>query len=130
MRKFPRLFGPYAHLETRRRRAFSREWSTMRNQSSAFSSPLSTPLMVRKGRGSQKEETRCITRSLIMLLPNLAERKMAWLATNIRWMKRKSKKYKAFFLMSAVKASKPLLKYFWNSRRKTITSSEVLASKP
>ena len=26
------------------------------NQSSAFSSPLSTPLMVRKGRGSQKEK--------------------------------------------------------------------------
>ena len=58
MRKFPTLYEPYAHLETSKKPVFSREWSTMRNQSSAFSSPLSTPLMVRKGRGSQKEETR------------------------------------------------------------------------
>ena len=48
-----------------------------------------------------------------MLLPNLAEEKMAWLATNIKWMKRKSKKNAEFILMSVVKASKPLLKYFW-----------------
>ena len=53
---------------------------------------MSTPLMVRKGRGSQKEEMRCNTRSLILLFPNFAEQKMAWLATNIKWMKRKSKK--------------------------------------
>ena len=71
---------------------FSKVWSTTRNQSSTFWSSLSTSLRVRKGRGSQKEETRCISRSLIMLPPNLAEQRRAWLATNIKWIKRNAVK--------------------------------------
>ena len=101
-----------------RRLKFSKLWRTTRNQSSAFWSSLSTSLRVRKGRGSQKEETRCISRSLIMLLPNLPEQRRAWLATNIKWIKRKAVKIIALVLTSAVTASRPLLKYFWNSTAK------------
>ena len=114
----------------RRRQRFSKLWRTTRNQSSAFWSSLSTSLRVRKGRGSQKEETRCISRSLIMLLPKLAEKSKAWLATNIKWIKRKEVKIKALVLTSVETASRPWLKYFWNSTAKIGFDRFKVASKP
>ena len=46
-------------MDTETSNRFSVVCNVIKNQSSDFSSPLSTPFKVRKGRGSQKEETRC-----------------------------------------------------------------------
>ena len=74
-------------METKRRPMFSIVCKTTKNHISAFSSPLSTPLMVRKGRGSQKEETKWSNLSLIVLVPNLGEKTTPWIATNNMWSK-------------------------------------------
>ena len=67
-----------------------------------------------KGRGSQKEETRCISLSFTVLLRNMAEQRKAWLTTKIQWSRREPVNSKAFNLTSAVADSRPLLKWFWN----------------
>ena len=117
-------------MDTETSNRFSVVCNVIKNQSSDFSSPLSTLFKVTKGRGSQKEETRCISRSLIMLLPNLAEQRRAWLATNIKWIKRNPMKIIVLVLTSVVTASRFLLKYFWNSIAKTVDSSFEVASTP
>ena len=73
---------------------FSHVCKTIRNQSSDFSSPLSTPFKVRKGRGSQKDETRCshlskCNHSLIELVQDLDELRTLCTATTRKWTKKK-----------------------------------------
>ena len=80
------------------------------SQISAFSSPLSAPLMVRKGRGSQKEETKWSNLSLIVLVPNLGEQTTPWMATTNIWSKMKQRKQKEFIPTSSDTVRRPLVK--------------------
>ena len=94
---------------------FSQVCNVIRNQSSDFSSPLSTPFKVRKGRGSQKEETRCshlsnCNHSLIELVQDLDELRTPCMATVRKWTKTNPVNQIAFLPMSSDTAWRPSLK--------------------
>merc|ERR1719400_2312669 len=89
--------------------------NVIKNQSSDFSTPLSTPFKVRKGRGSQKEETRCshlsnCNHSLIELVQDLDELRVLCAATMKMWTKKKPTNQTEFLPTSSDTAFKPFLK--------------------
>ena len=89
---------------------FSDVCKVIKNQSSDFSSPLSTPSKVRKGRGSQKEETRCNHLSLIELARNFGELRTPLTATMKKWAKMNPTNKVKFITMSSDTAWRPSLK--------------------
>ena len=80
----PKWIGAVSPSRNEKKAKFSELWRATRNQNSAFWLSLSTSPQGRKGRGSQKEETRCISLSFTVLLRNMAEQRKAWLTTKIQ----------------------------------------------